>query len=430
MIRSRCTTAAISAALVATTLLAGCRGPTCSCRKASPPDGGELSAPVGLAGRLEVVTIPVPARLSVTGRSFETPTSAQVTVVDPNNHPIEVSVDPLPISGGGPLSLSFVPEVPGPYHVTARFETGFGDAQTDVQIAADRTDAGVVERALPFECLRFETAGGFDFCLDDVNGKLVTLIDGHPLSQVEAWDFARAPALSGVWVVADGGTTENTVRLYALDGGMLTLAFEQQIPAPNCPACGLSNVGRPYATLKARENRLLLVEVPEVLELTFDGGALAVNDLISGASLAPTLIAQWGPFGSAAVSGGAGVCLLPWDGGTCTPIGSSLLGADDELIWGYEPATSVLMGFGLPLDGGPPVEVRLPIISPELSASGPTLPHWSVDNGSAVTHLADGTASLEAFALPLANAPHFGIEPARIWRWDPDDGGMIRYIDR
>ncbi len=402
-------------------------GPPCLFNPAA--DAGQLSAPVGLPGRIEEVQIPIPAR--VLCRSVTFPTGAEVTVVDPSNLPVEVKAQPFPSPGSGPLTFSFVPQLPGPYHVTARFEPDFGNTQTDVQIAVDRTDAGVIERPMPFECARFEIAQGVDFCLDPDAGQLVTVVGGQAVSRVDAWGFAQAPTQSGVWVAADGGATQNWVRLYTLDGGALDLAFEQAVPWSTtlCPTCGVTGVTPEYATLKARDNRLLLLDPPHLLELAFDGGEVSGNDLATF-DLPPILFVQWGPSGSVAAWAGNMGCVLPFDGGACTALGSEPLAADDELLWTYEPSSAQLAGFGLPLDGGRPVDVRIPVSSPDISPLGPALFFWSVGSDTAVARFEGGEVSLEAFALPLAGAAHSGVEPSRLWRWDPDDGGVIRYVER
>ncbi len=166
-------------------------GPPHSTPAVHVPDGGELFAPVGLPARLEVVQVPVSSR--VVSNHLQSPTSAVVTVVDPNKLPVQANADPLPSDGSGPMSFSFMPQLPGPYHVTVSFEPDFGETQADVQIAADRTDAGVVERPMPFACKRFETVGGVDFCLDADTDQLVTVVGGQAVSRVDAWDFAQAP---------------------------------------------------------------------------------------------------------------------------------------------------------------------------------------------------------------------------------------------
>lgn len=117
----------------------------CNCKETcffTPVTGpGETNHNPGVAGRPYTVQMPVPGNTSSCGAN-QFATSVTARVVDPTNRAID-SMVAMPLDGEHkPAEITFTPVMPGPYHLTARFEPSFGLVQTDVWVAADRSDAG------------------------------------------------------------------------------------------------------------------------------------------------------------------------------------------------------------------------------------------------------------------------------------------------
>src|SRR4051812_23563615 len=149
--------------MVAALAVGGCEcKPTCFLTPITGP--GEVSHGPGIVGRPYTVKMPVPGNSSSCGEPVF-PTSVTARVVDPNNKAIDSTVA-TPLDGEHmPAEIHFTPLLPGPYHLTARFDPGFGLVQTDVWIAADRSDAGVHTLPVPYECARWDQLDDQVFCI-------------------------------------------------------------------------------------------------------------------------------------------------------------------------------------------------------------------------------------------------------------------------
>jgi len=195
---------------VAVLIAAGC---TCS-------DGvcmGTMAAPrtqfLATAGQPVTVTV-----LNAVECGSRTPENVTVSTLDPSITPVPTTAtSPVVLPGRGfTTDVTFTPEVPGQYHVVARFEPNFGQAEVDVLVAADRRDAGSVAAV---GCPRGDfTPGGLTLCY---RGTGVDVL-GPMTDNIPGGRFAR----SGGTLWASNGST---IRRYVEDGGAFVLTQTGQV---------------------------------------------------------------------------------------------------------------------------------------------------------------------------------------------------------
>jgi hypothetical protein len=126
------------AAIAAVLALAGCPPPPPPMGACGPP--GNFTPADLVFGR---VGQPLSVDLVVDQSCDDTVMmTVKVTVVDPNNLPVDVGEatrSVMPNSSGVRTTVQFTPTVAGPYHFVGKFEPNLGVAQTDVLVAADRS---------------------------------------------------------------------------------------------------------------------------------------------------------------------------------------------------------------------------------------------------------------------------------------------------
>ena len=189
--------------------------------------GGGNGAPqklLGLAGK------PVTVKLTVPQVVFCGPGSKVLDVAtevfDPSNHavahthsePKSTTVNTFGFEQAAfGVDVTFTPQSAGSHHLVARFEPSLGNAQLDVDVAADRTGAPSKTLSLGVTCAALETLpSGLVLCLKD-DDVLVMFRDEMSLAQtIDADDFAVAG--DKVWTARFG-----TVKRWVDVGGAAPL---------------------------------------------------------------------------------------------------------------------------------------------------------------------------------------------------------------
>ncbi|MFT3836846.1 MAG: hypothetical protein QM723_07600 [Myxococcaceae bacterium] len=439
--RALCVVAALS--------LAGCNcKETCVFTPVTGP--GDLNHNPGVAGRPYTVKMPVPGNTSSCGEN-KFATSVTARVVDPNNMPVESTADSTLDGERTPVNITFTPVLPGPYHLTARFEPGFGLVQTDVWVANDRSDAGTHSLPVPFECARWDQLDERVFCIAPDAGTLGVVIDGGVVTTLPAYDFALAPERSGVWVMAAGnGVDTDALQFHLLDGGGLSL-LDQALIVNNSGLGGCVREtcppGTPYlsdARVIDRGGRALALFPPTYTYATVDFVTSKVvpqffgtNDGSNGFSSLPTTpYAQWGPDDAVAVAGpspfGGELCVLPLDGGPCITTPNQQGGATADAVWLFNATTFTLDGIGISASGAPSA-FHVPINPPDAESQWPapdTAPHWSLQNGGMVVLGSNGgDPAFEFFVLDTSDATWWGVDGRRFWKWSASTR-QLTWIDR
>lgn len=429
----------------------------CNCKETcffTPVTGpGEINHNPGVVGRPYTVKMPVPGNTSSCGEN-KFATSVTVRVVDPNNMPVDATTGSSLDGERTPAEITFTPVLPGPYHLTARFEPSFGLVQTDVWIAADRSDAGTHSLPVPFECARWDQLDDRVFCISPDAGMLGVVIDGGVVATVPAYDFALSPELSGVWVVAPGdGVSFAELQFHQLDAGTLTLVDQfrlddVQAGTPSscrpdfCPPGTFSILD---AHLADRDGTALVLLPPVAGFANVDAGHVFFRSIVdvSGGTLPSTPFAQWGPGDAVAVAGPAPfaleICQLPFDGGFTSPCeiqfasstGQPQGGATAAGVWLFNATTVTLDGLGLPPSGGS-VSTHLALIPPDVPTQWPaidTAPHWTQQRGLVVLGASGSDLAFEFFDFDTSDARWWGVDARRYWKWSASTG-QLTWIDR
>jgi hypothetical protein len=307
--------------------LAACDGggSTCGVSGGGPPGGAgggvPPDVPVVLVGQPVSLDFAVGPRFDSCTQTGLNPSSVEVEVVDPSNLPVDATASaPAPGSDGlTHSSVTFTPATPGPYHVTTRFEPGFGIVQKDLLAAVDKQSAGT-QLSLDRRCQAVDFDSDTVLCLAQPD--FATLRGGVTVATVPAESFG----FSGdtLWTTTPG---ELAVYRVGSDGSLQPVA-SVALASPDAPR------------VLAQTGRALLLGATQTQEarLSADGGVSL------GLPLALTLTdphAQWVPdVGLELTDSTAGHCSFSQAGGAfdggCAAGQVVDLGADDEAVWWYD----------------------------------------------------------------------------------------------
>lgn len=201
----------------------------------------------------------------------ETLTEARVTadVYDPNNLKVPATVtDVVVASSQASAVVRFTPQIPGRFHVTARFEPNLGLRQADVWVAHERVTETGVPVALPKEvrCARpLVLPSGGVLCRQPSGARLELYRGG---ASVQRWTDVSAVAVDGE-VVWTGSTFNGLKRWRDVGSGALVAQGElaampagtQLLPLPGGDVLAVGTGGARRAGLDAGQ----LVAVGELL---------------------------------------------------------------------------------------------------------------------------------------------------------------------
>jgi len=248
-------------------------------------------------------------------------TRVDVAVTGPDSLRVpSTATMPSAPSGGNEISstVTFTPMVPGPYHVTARFEPSLGSVQQDVLAVVDKTGTMPMTIKLPsgVHCDQIDFDGDRLICLDTLAGLLRTLRDGLQLDAVRAGAFALSDGKVWVRAIDDG-----SLSLYTLgaDGKLTSLGW-------------VDIGGSTEPNIIARSDRALVVDTGYFVELhQLDGGGIAAS---TPTELNGGFGAQWLPDAGVVIQQSSEVCSFPAGGdGGCSPSNESEEGYDDDGVW-------------------------------------------------------------------------------------------------
>jgi hypothetical protein len=147
--------------------------------------------------------------------------SAEVSVLDPSNHSVMVDSPTRsiqPDTTGVRTTVSFTPQLAGPYHVVVRFQPNLGIQQADVLVAANRTaEAPLYTLATMLSgCQHVElTPGQLLLCTTPHTD--VYASDGGQLQTLEA--MASAWSVDALWVLNGQGDLSRWTEGALADGG-------------------------------------------------------------------------------------------------------------------------------------------------------------------------------------------------------------------
>ena len=155
----------------------------------------------------------------------------QVSVLDPDNNAVASRLLGVVVSGfnagaGNRIvaTVSFTPDRPGAWHVSAAFEPGIGVAQMNLQVLEWRGDAGSRASSWsgPSDCEKFEqTSQGTVLCIRPVSdGGLRELVTQY--GQVLSAGSALMVEGDVLWMIA-GAPDSHALERYQDDGGVFVL---------------------------------------------------------------------------------------------------------------------------------------------------------------------------------------------------------------
>ena len=188
-------------------------------------------------------------------------TSVETQVLDPRQQPVPHAATPptSPRLEGYSTSVTFTPDAPGLYALSARFEPGLGIARREVLVMVDRlasVPVGAFHAAAP--CEGVTELGPFTLCASAARGVDV-FVDGGLATTWPAELASFAPGAA--WTVVERARD-------ALDGG----GRRPRVGVDGGPTLGA--VGLTYA---ATDDALQVVAGATFTEVVVDGGALEVR---------------------------------------------------------------------------------------------------------------------------------------------------------
>lgn len=257
-----------------------CLAAACSPPPVKPEDCFGAGAAVPDGDGFGVAGSPVTVRLTLSrfcNSTFDVTATVGVAGVD--NLPVTFAgeatraVTERDSQTGMTTVVTFTPQEPGAYHLTARFEPNLGLVQEDVFIAENHQGATAA--------FTFDSHTGLDVCnsLDVTEqGRLLCL---SPLKLLErdggtaqAFDFgfgARAGTVLWTW----SGSNSQVTRWEETDAG-----FVQRGVGPSMATTGL-------ALLPTADDALLITPESSPFLLTWDGGTLSAKSVVGIPSTAP-----------------------------------------------------------------------------------------------------------------------------------------------
>lgn len=313
------------AALTAVALvsLSACSSPICTTGAAprAYKVGGLSPAPLGFVGSPLTVLVEPPPVLGVCGAGTKGVDAGALTataeVLDPKNLPVTSSV----LVDDGGAHVSFTPQLPGPFHVSVRFEPGDALAQTDALIVRDVSST---TQGVPADCSDHLEA------LSDTTVRCGWNVY-RGAERVDSFPTAQLVASDGV--------------LWKIDQGEVSRLIDQGTgPLVASPAASAAALGTPTTlwasatelwTLDGQLNRFVVgtdgvvaqnrVQIPE---------PTATWVLVHGARL--EIVAQ-----KADTSAGDGVFVCPFvftstdvtPAGDCTAIAGRAVGIEKDAVW-------------------------------------------------------------------------------------------------
>lgn len=387
-------------------------GSPCSPRLNTPPPPPPL---VTLEARAVTVSLEFTPVIACAGGN-PLATAVETQVLNPRQQPVPHSTS-APQSGGTQgysTTVTFTPETPGLYSLSARFEPGLGVARREVLAVADRTasaPAGTFHP--PGPCDEVSALGPWAVCASAARG-LELFRDGG----LEAVLPAELSALTAhaAWTLADGGVTR-----WAVDGDALVSASLEGVAFPGA---GLAHA--------ATDDGWRAVEGARFVEVAVDGGALLLAQAAAlpvAASGRSGLLVVDGPavaFDALAVDGGPlrddgdggvrTVCRVPLaadDAGVvCHALKLELGARQGDALW-LRSLEAKRVGLLRYLGGQPPPSVTFLAAQPvALVDQGEPLPFFTWSTFTVVVRPKDFV--LEAFAPP-AGRVKTGASATHVW---------------
>lgn len=346
--------------------------------------------------------------------------SASAALADPNNAPVPSTIE---VFNGADLPnafgrVKFTPPMPGPYHLSVRFEPNLGTIQRELMVGFDRSDAGAHSAKAVQGCTQFGVSNGQPLCSGE--GQLRSLGADAQVDQVDAGRFSVDEA-GRVWAI-DQGAGSWTLRAYTMDGGMF-------IPLAKWPSSAQGGT----SGLLARGGRAVVMDDSQmhlfVLEL--DGGLTNIENHASPSMSPSQWCMQFVPPAQLALNDPAMTminCFLVADTSiSCTLIPFSPFGvvmpggADDQGLWWSDGAKVNVLSATSEGDGGQIVSVnaRFQLNPPDCSGSESSP---VVIGSGLIARNTDGGIVFEKYPTPAGTVPtatsrYVVVNDNGTWRW-------------
>lgn len=380
----------------------------------TPPDLG------GVEGQEEQVDVSVGVMTASGDCSKQKVQSVTAALVDPNNAPVPSTVE---LFNGTDLPnafarVKFTPPMPGPYHLSVRFEPGFGTLQRELLVGRDRGDAGAHSAPVLPGCTRFGVSNGQPLCLGA--GQLRTIGATTAIDQLDAGRFSVDEA-GRVWTTEETGTSW-TLRAWSVDAGVFT-------PLGRWPgtAAGTTN------GLLARGGRAVVMDSSQMhlFVLEMDGGLTNVENHASPSMLTSQWCMQFVPPAQVALidpTMTTTVCFLQADTSfVCTFLPFSAFGlllpggADDQGLWWADGAKVNVWTASSEGDAGQIVSVNASFNLDAPDCSNSEASPVVARSGLIALHT-DGGIMFEKYPTPAGTVPtatsrYVVVNDNGTWRW-------------
>ncbi|MFT3841593.1 MAG: hypothetical protein QM723_31685 [Myxococcaceae bacterium] len=317
---------------------------------ASPKDPG------GVAGQVEHVDVGLGVMTANGDCSKVKVTSANAAVADPDNAPVQATVE---VFNGDDLPnafarVTFTPPKPGAYHLSVRFEPNFGTLQRELLVGFDRSDASGHSAPALTGCTQFGVSNGQPLCGGE--GQLHSLGANAQLDQIDAGRFTVDEA-GRVWTTDEGLGTW-TLRAWSVDAGTF-VPLAKWAGTGSGSTQGLLARGGRAVVMADTQMRLFVLET--------DGGITNIESHANPQPMTPQWCMQFVPPAQLALSDPLMAtisCFLVADTSiTCSTLPFSVsglfipAGADDQGLWWSDGAKLNLWSATSEGDGGQIVSV-------------------------------------------------------------------------